>query len=573
MEPISEPTHLKGEKPTTHPSSVFPDLLLDWISKEQEDLKILFLYGVAIGITLLIVPISVQSLVNTIAFGSILQPIFVLAFVVLGFLGLSGALRLSQLIVIERIQVRIFVRTALQTAIRLTDISFDELQRSRIGSLVNRFLEISSVQKAFAFLCLEAISLALQLITSLILLSIYHPIFLLFSILLIISIHFVVKMSLKSGLKSAKVESDAKYKLTDFLEELGENHLAYRSNRLFERVGARANALTQAYTDARVRHFATLKLLHASSFAIQAVFSALLLGLGGWLVVRNQLSLGQLIAGEIHISSLLFSLTKLGKLMENLFDLAASTSKIERLLSLQLERQDGLRFRFESGEQATNPAALTFQNVHFVQGTRFQLNDISLKIEPGESIAFSGGVGTGKSTLIELIYGLRNPLHGEIRIDGHPIRELDLSDLRSQIALVQGIQLIDGSVLENIQLDQETFNLAEIRALLVEFGLDQSISGLSDGLNTHLESTRPPFSKGQLQKLMIIRAIVQKPRLLLLDEALDAFDQETRTQVLDAILRRKNQFTLMMTTHSEELARRCDRTFILENGKLQPVLR
>lgn len=560
--------------PVQYPQNLtksLPALLSRWLGDESKDLRILIFYGLAVGITLLIVPISVQALVNTIAFGSVLQPIVILSLVVFGFLALSGLLRLNQLIVIEKIQVRLFVRTSLQIASRLTDISLEELQRNRIGSVVNRFLDIATVQKTFAYLCLEGIALALQLITSLLLLTLYHPTFLVFSVLLALAVALLISLPLKRGIKSAKQESQAKYEMTDFLEELGDNHLLYRSNRLTQRVRSRVDALALNYVTARRSHFETLRLQHAISFVLQAFFSALLLGLGGWLVVKGQLSLGQLVAAEILISSLLLSLTKVGKLMENLFDLVASSSKVESLLDLELERQGGLNRNLGSSPRSTGPFALELDRVALVSGPLSKIDDISVAIHPGEAVAFTGGNGTGKSALIELMYGLRVPSQGEIRIDGHPLRELDLASVRSEIVLVQGVQLVDGTVLDNIRLDCDQVSLDEVRELLKEFGLDKSISFLSEGLNTQLDATRPPFSKGQLQKLMLIRALVQKPRLLLLDEAIDSIDPETKMTVIQSILRRRDQFSLIVATHSPELAARCDRSFMIQDGKLKPV--
>jgi putative ABC transport system ATP-binding protein len=547
-----------------------PISLWDWFKLESHEIKILTIYGTAVGIVSLIVPISVQTLVNTIAFGSLLQPILVLALIVLGFLILSGMLRMAELQTQERIQIRLFVRTALQLATRLSDISINTLQTNKVTTLINRFLEISLIQKSYSYLLLEGISLALRLVISLLLLSLYHPLLLGYSLLLVTAVALVILIPARSGMASAKKESNRKYEVAELLEEVVENHLIYRSDRLTGFLESRADSLASLYVDSRKDHFAILRSQYLATFMVQALFSALLLAAGGWLVVKGQLSLGQLVAAEIIVSSLLYSLTKVGSISEKFYDLTASVAKIQKLMTLEREKS-GFQKLQSTLRQQKKPASIDIENLEHFAGERHLFKQLNLKVASGEAIAFTGENGTGKSTLIELLYGLRSADSGIIKIDSQPLRELDISDVRTDVVLVQGVQLISGSVIENLVLQRKDLPIEEVRSLINEFGLESAISGLPEGLNTYINATNPPFSKGQLQRLMLVRALLSDPRLLLLDEALDSLDPDSKTATIDAIFARRNRFTLIVATHSTQLGGRCDRSFKIQEGNLKPV--
>lgn len=547
-----------------------PLSLGDWFKIESPEIKVLAIYSTAVGIVSLIVPISVQTLVNTIAFGSLLQPILVLAMIVMGFLILSGLLRTAELQTQERIQTRLFVRTALQLATRLSDISINTLQNNKVTTLINRFLEISLIQKSYSYLLLEGISLALRLVISLLLLSLYHPLLLGYSLILMAAVTLVILIPARSGMASAKEESNRKYEVAELLEEIVENHLIYRSDRLTGFLESRADSLASRYVDSRKHHFAILRSQYVATFIIQALFSALLLAVGGWLVVKGQLSLGQLVAAEIIVSSLLYSLTKVGSISEKFYDLTASVAKIEKLMTLEREKS-GFHKLQSTLRQLKRPVSIDIENLDYFAGGKHLLKQLNLKVLPGEAIAFTGENGTGKSTLIELIYGLRSADSGVIKVDSQPLRELDISDVRTDVVLVQGVQLISGTVLENLVLQRKDLPIEEVRSLITEFGLESAISGLPEGLNTSINATNPPFSKGQLQRLMLVRALLSDPRLLLLDEALDSLDPDSKASTVDAIFARRDRFTLIVATHSTLLGDRCDRSFKIQEGRLQPV--
>jgi ABC-type bacteriocin/lantibiotic exporter with double-glycine peptidase domain len=192
------------------------------------------------------------------------------------------------------------------------------------------------------------------------------------------------------------------------------------------------------------------------------------------------------------------------------------------------------------------------------------ISRLQLEFQPGERVAIVGPNGAGKSTLTELLFGQRAPEHGWIEIDGADLRTLKLETLREHVALVKGIEVIEGTVLDNVRMGRDTITQADVRDALRRVGLLDTILALPDGLETMLWAGGSPLSLGQANRLMVGRAIVGQPRLLILDEALDHMDADIRETVVPAILDPGARWTLLVVTHSEEVARLCDRVVELK---------
>jgi ABC-type bacteriocin/lantibiotic exporter with double-glycine peptidase domain len=172
---------------------------------------------------------------------------------------------------------------------------------------------------------------------------------------------------------------------------------------------------------------------------------------------------------------------------------------------------------------------------------------------------------------VELLFGLRSPTQGHIEIDGTDLRDLRLESLREHIVVVRGIEVFEGSVLDNVRMGRDELSLADVRQALRTVGLMEDILALPGGLQTKLWTGGAPLSLGQAERLMLARAIAGQPRLLVLDELLDDMDREVRRSVLPAILGREARWTLLVITHSQEVADLCDRAVQIERRRPSPA--
>ncbi len=539
-----------------------------WLSAERRDLWVMVAYSVAIGLLSLVLPVATQSMVNTIAFGTLLQPLVLLGLVVLIALGFSSVLRALRHWVVEIIQRRVFVRVVSDAVHRLLRVKIEAFDSGHGPELVNRFFEVVTVQKAGSVLLVDGLAILMQTIVGLILLGFYHPLLLAFGVVILLAIA-VILFPLGSGAVSTAIyESKAKYAMAAWLEELARFPSTFKSKAGAEFAIDKANELAGSYLKYRAKHFRVLFRQIVGSFVLETAASAVLLAAGGWLVIQRQLTLGQLIASELIVAVVVSGFSKFGKQLETFYDLLAAVDKLGYLTDLPLETRGTERLR------GTGPAHLRFRNLTFGYSGNRILDQMDADIQPGSRLAITAQAGSGKSTILDLLFGLRSPESGVMEIDNHDYRDLNLEDVRGDVSLIRRAEIFHGTVAENVALGDPQVSLTDVRDALTKVGLLDDVLHLPEGLHAELSTGGLPLSQSQCLRLMFARALVHRPRLILVDEALD--------QILDApggrafcqtFLGERDRWTLVVATRSPEIAALCDRVLELKNGSLVEVSR
>jgi len=529
------------------------------IQPDRRDLGAIVAYAAAIGGLSLAVPIAVQQLVNTIAFGGLIQPVVVIALLLLAVLGLSAFLTWVQTLVIELIQQRIFVRVVIDVAERIARVAARAFDRQHGPELVNRIFEVVTVQKAISSLLVEGASAALQIFVGLVILSFYHPLMLAFSLLLVAGIAVAVFWMGRGAVPTAIEESKAKYDVFGWLEELARHPASFRDEDQRRFALDRIDDLATIWIGARRDHFRIVLRQHAGTLALQVVANAALLALGGALVVQGQLTLGQLVASELIIATTVSTVAKLGKQLERFYDLMAAADKLGILLDLPLERGDGIALA-SSGR----PAAVELTGVRFGYGSSPVFAGLDLRIAAGERLAIEGSIGAGKSTLLDLLFALREPSAGSISIDGQDYRQLSRESLRDGVALVRGSEIFAGTLRSNVRVGRDHVDDGEIMRLLDQVGLADDVRALPSGLDTRLSTFGLPLSEVQIARLMIARALITRPRLLLVDRALDDLDRSSRDRISELLFSAESPWTLVVVSEREDVLARSTRRFSLD---------
>jgi len=537
--------------------------LLELVRPDRADLWTVVLYAALIGGLTLATPIAVQQLVNTVAFGGLVQPVVILALLLFGGLAFSALLSVLQAYTAELIQRRVFVRVVADVATRLPRVELGVYDRYHGPELMNRLFDVFTVQKTGAILMLEGTSVLLQTGVGLLVLSFYHPLMLAFSFTLIAGIAVVVFIFGRGAIATAIGESNAKYAVVGWMEELARHPAAFhsRAGRLF--AVEQADRLASEYVGARRRHYRVVLRQLSSALGLQVLASSALLGLGGALVVSGQLTLGQLVASELIVTAIVAGVARLGKQFESFYDLLAATDKLGVLFDLPLEREGG-----HAPEEVQGPARLELSDLDFRFGSFQVLDGFSARIEPGERVGLFGPNGAGKTTLVEIICGLRNPDSGFVAIDGVDLRDLRLDDVRAEVVRVGKAEVFASSVLDNLRVARPDLSVADATAALEAVGLLDDVRNLPDGLHTPLATDGEPLSRGQIAALMLARAIVAKPRLLLLDEAFVNLQQSSRKQALDALFAKDAPWTVLAVSEWPDVLERCDR--VIEIGAAEP---
>jgi ATP-binding cassette subfamily B protein len=538
--------------------------LVTFLQPDRKDLLILVLYTLLAGLLTLTIPLAAQALVNTIAAGVFLQPLVVLTALLFVGMLFTGFLRVSQFFIVEVLQRRAFARVALDMAKRVPFIQQQVLATDYPPELLNRFFDITVVQKSMAKLLLEGPAAILQILVGLVLMAIYSPLLLGFDIFVLLFITFTAFILGKNGVNTSLDESVEKYRIAGWLEELARCHISFKMDGVPSYLFGRTDDQVVDYVQTRRTHFSILFRQAIANHFFQAVASAGILGMGGWLVIHRQLTLGQLVASELVILIMLSAMDKLITMFQDWYDLLTAVEKIAHVTDLPLERVGG-----KAVSPGPQGASVFFQDVSFSyhQGKAI-LRNLNFSIQPGELVSLVGASGIGKSTLANLICGLLEPKTGLVEINGVDVRDADLKSLRSAVALVgDNHEIFDGTVEENIVVGRP-ISQQDIRWALSVTQLMDEISDLPEGMKTRLISTGRNLSKGQMQRILIARAIAGRPSLLILDEAFNGIDELTKVTILEKLLQQNMPWTVIEISHDAEVVLRSNRVLVLANGNI-----
>lgn len=541
--------------------------LLTLLGAELPDIWSLVIYAAAVGLVSLVTPVAVQALVNSVAFGTVIQPVVVLTALVFIGLSMAGWLRAMQFYIVEMMQRRIFVHVTADLAWRLPRVQLAAFDREHGPELVNRFFDVLTVQKAASGLLLEGVALVLQSLIGMVILAFYHPVFLAFDGILVMIIAFVLFVLGRGAGRTSIEESRAKYAVAAWLEELALHPDVFRSREAAAFAASRADDLLRRYLERRRAHFRILIRQIIGSMAFQAIMSTLLLGLGAWLVIRRQLTIGQLVAAELIVSAVVAGLTKFGKHLESYYDLLAAVDKLGHLTDLPLERRGG---EMPVRRMVGTEVELRQLSFSFPGGPPI-LKALDLRLAPGARVSILGDNSSGKTTLAELLAGLRPPTSGALLFDGVEVRDLSLTALRSQVVLIRGHQIFHGTIYDNVSLSRPGVGPQQVRDALEALGMYRELATLKDGLRTELPTGGTVLSRGQVSTLMVARAISGRPRFIVLDAAFEGLDQAHRNAILSVLVDPKAPWTLLVLTHDPTVAALCSERYRLEGGCLRPL--
>jgi putative ABC transport system ATP-binding protein len=533
---------------------------LSRISLTRGDIPALVVYSILVGVLSLATPLAVQALVNTVAFGMLMQPVIALASLLFGGLAFAATLQAMQIRVLEHLQQRAMVRVGIELAGKFPKLSMDAYAQLDPSAAASRLYDVVTVQKAGAALLLDGIALLLQTAIAMVVLALYHPILLGFDVLLLLCVVVIFWGLGRGAYKTAVKESKQKHALASWLRELAQPLSLWRGAEGAEFAVRHADSLAQEYLSARRAHFRVLFRQIVGALVLQVFASALLLGLGGWLVIRGQLTLGQLVAAELILSAVLIGLAKLGKHLEKLYDLLAAADKLRGVMELPTEEERDAPISTLSG-----PAALSVRGVGFSFSEEAPLlRDVTLSLKPGSVVGIRGESGVGKSTFVGLLSGLLSPQRGSISLDGLAQRSFSLRQWRGSVVSLSGPELFSGTISENLSLGDLSITIDAQQKILSDLGLPELVGCL----NMKIRADGSPLSRGQALRLTLARVLLRQPRLLILDGLLDELSPAARTLVMRYLQRPDAPWTLLLISNHYVVLSRCDEVYELKGGEL-----
>lgn len=537
------------------------------LKPDKYEIRNIYIYAVIIGILNLTLPIGIQSIINLIQGGDISTSWLILTFLVALGIALSGTLQINQLRITENLQQKIFTRAAFEFAYRIPKVKLEQLFKIYAPELMNRFFDVVSVQKGITKLLIDFSTAGIQVIFGLILLSLYHPFFIIFSLLLILFIFFIFWITGKKGLKTSLEESKHKYKTAHWLEELARANTTFKLSGTNHLALSRVNKHTNQYISARESHFSVLRSQYILMVVFKVIVAVGLLLIGGLLVIEQQMNIGQFVAAEIVILLIVSSVEKLTLSFETIYDVLTSLEKIGQVTDLELEKDGGLKTDDIKEGMAVNIGNVSY---NYPEESKLTINNVSLDIKPGENVIITGKNDSGKSTLVYLIGGLLSGYKGHVSIDGIPLSNYDYDHLHQQIGgYMRDENLFEGTLLENITLGREKATFENVKWAAKHLNLDQMICQLPMGYDTIVQSQGKQFSKSTIAKILLARAIVDLPRLLLLENSFSVFSPDEKESILSFLLDRKHNWTLILSS-SEDMPKSplFDQKIILNKGEI-----
>lgn len=537
------------------------------LKPDKKEIYQVYTYAFFKGVIALSFPLGIQSIINLIQGGTISASWLLLVFVVVTGIALGGFMQVMQMRIMENIQQKIFARAAFDFTYRIPKIKFEEINKYYAPELVNRFFDIITLQKSLSKIIIDFSSAILQITFGLILLSLYHPFFILFSALLVVLVFLIIRLTNRRGLQTSMEESKYKFKVVSWLEELA------RSKDSFKLAGSttlpehKTDDRVSGYLDSRESHFRVLR----SQYVLLLIFKILvalgLLVIGGLLVLNQKMNIGQFIAAELIILLVIDSSEKIIINLEHVFDILTSLEKIGEVFDLKLENQNK---GYSVIQEMNEPLQVELIDLSFTYPGRNHpaVRNLNYKFLPNGKYCITGNIGGGKSTLIHLISGLYEIQHGNICINGLPIRNYNIPELYSVIG--NGLneeRIFEGSYFENITLGRKNISTEDVMWALEKVLLDGYIKTLPKGLDTIIEISGQKLSKSVIQRIIIARSIVNRPKLLLLENHLDSIEESDRKKIIEFLTGKENKCTLIAVSNDPVLKDSCDVVISMENGE------
>ncbi len=539
---------------------------------DSKEIKNVYIYSIFNGLVNLTLPLGIQAIINLIQGGQMNTSWFILVSLVVLGVAVAGILQIYQLRITEDLQQKIFSRAAFEFAFRIPRIKMEELYRQYAPELVNRFFDTISVQKGLSKILIDFSAAGLQVIFGLILLSFYHPFFILFSFLLVIILYFIFRYTTQKGLATSLVESKHKYKTAHWLEELARTNITFKLAGRTDLPLRRVNDNVENYLNAREDHFKVLVRQYSLMVVFKVLVATGLLAIGGILVMEQLMNIGQFVAAEIIILLIMNSVEKLILSLETIYDVLTSLEKIGQVTDLELEQSSGIDMVKEC---KTGGLEIVFDHVKFGYPNNkgvYTLNELDLTIKNGEKIFITGPNSSGKSTLLHLVAGLYDAQEGNVSYNGLSKGNLEEESLRSVIGdCLSQEQLFEGSILDNITMGKTNVSFDDVKWAVSNLGLNDFIKTMPEGYNTLLQPQGKSLPRSIVQKLLIARSIACRPKLLVLEDTFEHIDISDRIKIINFLTDKSNTWTLISVSTDKYLAQKSDWIALMKDGRIEQI--
>ncbi|MCF6308676.1 MAG: ATP-binding cassette domain-containing protein [Flavobacteriaceae bacterium] len=532
---------------------------------DKKDIFQVLKYAVFAGLLDLSLPLGIQSIINLIQGAQVSTSWVVLIFLVTLGVAFVGVLKLMQMRIIETLQQKIFVRSAFEFVFRFPKIKMNQYRNQYPPELANRFFDTMNVQKGLSKILIDVPAALLQIIFALILLSLYHPFFIAFGFMLLILIYIVFKLTAIRGMETSLLESKYKYKVAHWIQEVARAVVSFKLSGNTKLAIDKNDDFVEEYLKARESHFKILVIQFIQMIGFKVLVTASLLIIGGLLVLKQEMNIGQFVAAEIIIILIINSVEKLILGLETFYDVLTSIEKLGQVMDKELENQNGEIPYFG------NDFVLEINNISYKATNKDKsiLTNISLKVNSKSRIFITGESGSGKSTLLNLISGIIQPTLGAIYLNHISLENINLNLYRSNLGLsLANESVFEGTIKQNITFGDTSISEERLLWAINKVELSKFIKESKDGLNTILFSEGKQTSYTNIKKIVLARAIVSMPKILILEDPLEYFEKSEADRIINFLSDTSNPWALIVVSHNDSWKNNCSQLVTLKNGSI-----
>jgi len=540
--------------------------LLKYITKEKKDVAVIYIYAILSGLVQLSIPLGIQAIVGFVMGATMITSLYILIFFVVLGTFLAGFFRLKVMQITEKIQQKIFVEYALAFADKLPKINLTSTKKYYLPELVNRFFDTQNLQKGISKLLLEIPTALIQISFGILLLSFYHSWFLVFGVIVIGIVLVIFKFTMNSGISSSLEESDKKYEVASWLEDIAGAIKTFKINSNSESHLTGTDERVVSYLKHRTSHFKVLEFQYKTIIGFNVIITLVMLAIGTYLLVNQQLNIGAFIATEIVVITIMYAVERLIKSLESYYDVIASLVKLNKVTDLTEEQNGEMTFEQSSGgiEVQMNDVSFAFNDNKPI------LKNINFELKANTITVISGNFGAGKSTLLNVMAGFYEPSSGVLTFDKIPLKNIYKVEWRALTGLyTQDMIIIKGTLMDNILLGRRDVNADDVIKLSEEIGVGNLPSLFSHGFDTYISETDTEVSYSGKKKITLLRALLGNNRLIMLEDPFYGMNEDFKTKMITYLQKIKAYTTIVIVSQAQEIVSVADQHLILENGMIE----
>jgi ABC-type bacteriocin/lantibiotic exporter with double-glycine peptidase domain len=530
---------------------------------EKRIMYLIFSYALAVAFFSLIIPLTVQELVSTFSYA--VQPVMIwtLTGIMLTVLLFVGLFKTFHFYAIDVIQRRVFAR--------ITVAMVEQLPRNRFkasqNQIANYFMETVFMQRALSTLLFDLINVVVGGTVGMLLLMVYHPYFLMYNVILMVGFAITFFVLSRGALRTTLDMSHAKYDTFRWVQEVAQNSLQFKATDSRPFILKKTNDLVNHYVDCRKARFRVLVRQYIGSVGGQAFAQAGALGIAAYLMSIGQLTLGQLVAVQAVVGALVINFDTLIKNMGFVYYFFTALTHLDTVFQ---QEQDYVSVESPVGmpKHLTQGVRVTCKGVSLIHGGASVFDGFNLDVAPGEKLGIYAKTTGAKTSLARVLGGLETPTNGVVQYNGVDLRYMDpngLNQVRS-VMLDSQLTLVEGTIEENIVMGRSYVTYDDLNWALRFTELEEDIEALPRGVKSDVSSLGESLSPTHIVQILLARAILGRPQVLIFDGLIHALEPSLRERVLRRLCSKDEAWSVIFVSTDPNLTDHADRRIMLHHA-------